>query len=162
MTREEFKSIIRLLLGAYKNRFEMNQGDFDVWYEVFSDLDYNTLRKATMEHIKQSKYVPTPADIKEQYNHIVSENDKVMERLKEDYNRITGLYPDGHSPEAWEAYMSLIKSAKGNPFAVSDRIAYCVSKYISTAKGDVPSLAEFIRGLRCDSSRNRSDKRTPN
>lgn len=150
MKKTELSEILLKVKKIYGDRFLIEQGTLDAWYEFIGDLDFSIAKAATSRYVRENEYAPTVAGIMKHYNAIVEEHNEVMARLKENYDRITGLYPGGHTKQAWQAYMSLVSSAKDDPGKqkISDMIASHVSAYISKAEGNVPTLAEYIGGLK--------------
>ena len=60
MTREEFKAIAMGLYVIYE--VPKNQTQFDVWYELLSDMDYATCEAGALAYSQTEHYQPTPAN----------------------------------------------------------------------------------------------------
>ncbi len=66
MTREEFKNIVKAMRGAYTGCTVTTQQIFDEWYMMLADMDYKTVSKNLMKHIRTSKYAPTIAELRQE------------------------------------------------------------------------------------------------
>ena len=96
MKRDEFIDIMSGIMEMYPGRFE-SIGNFamEMWYEGLMDLDFETAKKAVINHIKTSKFPPTVADIRDQY---ISCKEKKKERLialENVFREIKEYYPNG-------------------------------------------------------------------
>ena len=66
MTREEFKNIVKAMRGAYTRCPVTTQQIFDEWYLLLADMDYKTVSRNLMKHIRSSKYAPTIAELRQE------------------------------------------------------------------------------------------------
>ena len=64
MTREEFKTIVKVLRCTYPNCLINTQQVFDLWYEMLGDLDYMQVSHNLKQHIKNNKYQPSIAELR--------------------------------------------------------------------------------------------------
>lgn len=96
MKREELKSILQKITVAYPDKFKINQEIFDLWYECLSDLEPVKTDMAVLNHIKQSRFVPTIADIRNGYDNMVNERDETIRRcfhsMISHFNDIEGAF----------------------------------------------------------------------
>ena len=51
---------------------EFNEMMLEIWYEVLSDIENSDFEKAVMWHMRNSKYRPTPAEIREAVRTLVA------------------------------------------------------------------------------------------
>lgn len=66
MTKDEFKKIALAISTAYPNTQAFNSQDgMNIWYMMLSDLDYNIVQPAVLEHISTNKFPPSIAEIRE-------------------------------------------------------------------------------------------------
>ena len=65
MTRDDVKKLFALMILAYSSMPELTTEKIDLWYEMLSEIDFETAKKAVKEHIKTSRFVPTIAEIRE-------------------------------------------------------------------------------------------------
>ena len=110
MTRIEFIDIMTGIMEMYPGRFN-GIGDLamGIWYEALSDLDFATTKKAVINHVKNSKFPPTVADIRESYNVLIQEKKKLSHRMDELFEEMRNYYPNGsEDKDAENAYLHLI------------------------------------------------------
>ena len=110
MTRIEFIDIMTGIMEMYPGRFNDN-GDLamEIWYEALSDLDFATTKKAVINHVKNSKFPPTVADIRESYNVLIQEKKKLSHRMDELFEEMRNYYPNGsEDKDAENTYIHLI------------------------------------------------------
>lgn len=66
MTREEFAIIVKALKAVYTAPTFIPDADaFNVWYEMFKDIDYKVLNYSTRQYMLTGKFPPTIADLRE-------------------------------------------------------------------------------------------------
>lgn len=63
MTREETKSLLKLILLAYPN-FEVSAEKVELWAQMLTDVSHAAGNKNVMQHIKTSRFIPTIADVR--------------------------------------------------------------------------------------------------
>lgn len=63
-TRDQFKIIVAALKSNYRTFGIENKAQFDFWYEMLKDLDYQLLQTAVKKLVSESSYPPTIADIR--------------------------------------------------------------------------------------------------
>lgn len=77
MTREEFKTIVKVMRSTYPNCLVTTQEVFNLWYRELSDISYQDASRALDKHIKTNKFAPTiselrsPAEIKNRFNNFL-------------------------------------------------------------------------------------------
>lgn len=83
MTREEFKSLVKAMKGAYHNCPITTQEIFNLWYEMLKDLSYGRASASLRRHIRTCKYAPTIAEIRgsDRFNNFVG-RDYDMDKLE--------------------------------------------------------------------------------
>ena len=64
VNRQEFKNIVMMLKGAYKNFIIENETQFSLWYGLLSDVSYEALNLAVSKHIAESEFPPTIASLR--------------------------------------------------------------------------------------------------
>lgn len=72
VTRDDFKILVKGMKAIYADpKFIPDKDAFDVWYALMNDLEYEYLNLAIQKHMISSKFPPTPADIREQYQSLI-------------------------------------------------------------------------------------------
>lgn len=64
MTREEYRTLVKAMRGAYINCQITTQEIFDEWYALLKDIDYKTASRNLENHIKNNKFPPTIAELR--------------------------------------------------------------------------------------------------
>ena len=108
MTRIEFIDIMTGIMEMYPGRFN-DIGDLamKIWYDALSDLDFETTKKAVINHVKNSKFPPTVADIRESYNVLIQEKKKLLHRMDELFEEMRNYYPNGSEDKDAKIYLAL-------------------------------------------------------
>lgn len=65
ITKEQFTSVIMTLSGVFSQENMKNRYAAEAFYRAISDLPYEAVVKAVDDYIKNVKFPPTPADIRE-------------------------------------------------------------------------------------------------
>lgn len=69
MKFEEFKNIVMAVREAYPNSNTMTTEEgINLWYEMLKDLEYKVAAGALYNHIKNCRYAPAIADIRQACN----------------------------------------------------------------------------------------------
>lgn len=81
MDQEEFKILVKGMKAVYSQpTFIPDNYAFLVWYNLLRDLPYEQADKAIKNHIMQSKFPPTIADIREKASELIKdETDELTE-----------------------------------------------------------------------------------
>lgn len=65
MTRDQLKTVFKILANVYPN-FEVSSEKLDIWHEFLQDQDANAVMERVKAHVKEKKFPPTVADLREQ------------------------------------------------------------------------------------------------
>lgn len=124
----------------------------NVWHEMLGDMDYSDADAALNICIKQCKFVPTVADIREQYENIVEDRLREQAAIKNEYDHCRSYYPgSGPLDYGWPEFQERLKKAKPNRMV--DAARYLSNKIVSYVhecekNGENPKdLAECIRTI---------------
>ena len=63
-TRDEVKALLAIIAAAYGDKFRLAPKTLDVYAELLADLDIDTLKAATRQHIASGDWPPTIADLR--------------------------------------------------------------------------------------------------
>ena len=63
-TRTEVKALLAIIAAAYGEKFKLTPKTLDVYAELLADLDIDTLKAATRQHIASGDWPPTIADLR--------------------------------------------------------------------------------------------------
>lgn len=97
MQREEFKKLVKKLKAIYCDlRFIPDQEAFDAWFRLLEDCRYRQLEIAAENYMKENRYPPTVADLREKYREIEEQNRRDMARVEDLFRRLADLYPLGY------------------------------------------------------------------
>ena len=114
MTREEFAIIVKALKAVYTSPSFIPDADaFNVWYEMFKDVDYKILNYSTRQYMLTGKYPPTIADLREIAANLMKKSD--MPEL-EAWAIVSEAIRDStyHAQERFDAFPEAIKKAVGS------------------------------------------------
>ena len=65
ITKVQFTSVIMTLSGIFNQDNMKNRYAAEAFYRAISDLPYEAVVKAVDDYIREAKFPPTPADIRE-------------------------------------------------------------------------------------------------
>lgn len=155
MTKEEFKTIAKSLELAYRrDQFFTEKAMLDEWLRLLSDLDATILAKAVDNYIQSSKYQPTIADIRGEYQKIIDHKREIYRELHEIYDRTRGIYPNStDDAETKQAWWDLVKQKpEEERIAYARRIENITNQYVlmveRSDRETIPTITEFFRGAR--------------
>lgn len=96
MAGREFiqKQLKRMEQNFGKEKFKVTQPLFELWAEMFQDLDEEGIRVSVNEYIKTSEYPPTVASIMKIYNARAQEREELKKYIKGKYIQICRWYEE--------------------------------------------------------------------
>lgn len=117
MKKSETATIVTRLMTVYPSfKFGVNpltgedatlENVVDVWHSIIGDMEYVDADRAVASCINRCKFVPSIAEIREEYDAISYERRKSMAEVKEYYNRSRNSYPtDVPYDYGWEEWKS--------------------------------------------------------
>ena len=94
MTREEAKRYVGKIMSYYGDKFSIDQVKFNIWFDGLQDLRTDVAEKAFMEYVKASKFPPTIADIREQYDILWNAYKSMVRSIHDSFDVASGSYPE--------------------------------------------------------------------
>lgn len=82
------EQMMRIETNYGKDRFQITKQMFDLWYEMFQNLDENGIKASVDEYIRTNEYPPTVASIIKIYNGKSDYREQMAERLWKKYKFI--------------------------------------------------------------------------
>lgn len=77
MSEQKFIEIMQDLKAGYGGKFpELDKKVLNVWYRGLSDLDDKRAEEAVIKYIKDNKFPPTIAELREYYRSIPKQEDE--------------------------------------------------------------------------------------
>ena len=112
-SKETFKIIERLIsmypsfkFGGDIEGIEINN-PLKFWHEQIGDMEFAKAEIAVKNCIDRCKFVPTAADIREEYDELISVEKREKGAIKTNYDYARGSYPQsieaGYAWEEWKA-----------------------------------------------------------
>lgn len=78
LTESQFKILVKAMWAVYpRATFIPDEDSFNVWYKLLNDIPYETLSKAIQAHMQSNRFAPTIADIREQSQKFVVQNEEL-------------------------------------------------------------------------------------
>ena len=137
----------RLETNFGKDRFKVTQSLFDLWYEMFQDLDENGIKASVDEYIKTSEYPPTIASIMKIYNAKKEYREHLRRFIKAKY---TWVYKWFEEEMSEDVYQKLIDMVFSYPKEVREKVmtdfAYEATSYYTNNAliGKKVTVGEFL------------------
>ena len=117
MKKSETATIVTRLMTVYPSfKFGVNPltGEdatlkevVDVWHGIIGDMEYGDADRAVTACINKCKFVPSIAEIREEYDELISAEKKEQGAIKTNYDYARGSYPQsieaGYAWEEWKA-----------------------------------------------------------
>lgn len=150
MTRIEFRHEIKPLFDTYGLKINMTQDTFDIWYEHLGGYEANIVHKAISDHIAESAFVPTIAELKKSCESQIHEYKRETEYISTSWQNITLCRPSVEVTN--EAYEDFMKYVSG--FENRLERAHQVYKWVSEYHGE-KTLGEMMKAL-CEKLKNQS------
>jgi hypothetical protein len=88
------EQMVRLEANFTTERFKITKPMFDLWYEMFHDLEEEGVRVSINEYIKTNDYPPTVASIMKIYNARAQEREELRRYIKGKYIQICRWYEE--------------------------------------------------------------------
>lgn len=131
MNRDETKNLILRITQFYgRERFEMDKPKYEVWCECLSDLRADVADKALMEYVKNNKFPPTVADLREKYSELWEEYTAMIRHIGESFELASGCYPDITAEQRAAGKKTFIEIVNRYPRESKERTANEISQRI--------------------------------
>lgn len=96
-----FKFGVNVLTGEDSTLLEI----VNIWHEMIGDMEYGKAETAVNACINKCKFVPSIADIREEYDELISAEKKEQGAIKTNYDYARGSYPQSiEAGYAWEEW----------------------------------------------------------
>lgn len=143
----------KLELNYGKDKFEVNQDVFELWFEMFKDCDKKILEKAVRKCLLESEFAPNVAGVMKYYKQLADAHYDYVDFIKHQYTLLRSVWEE---PEDNETMLDLY--AFSMRFPENQRRTNLV-EYIHTAcsfrhdcdvcaRLDIPTIKEYIQGAR--------------
>ena len=85
----------------------------NIWHEMIGDMEYAKAETAVNACINKCKFVPSIAEIREEYDELISAEKKEQGAIKTNYDYARGSYPQSiEAGYAWEEWKSRAKDGE--------------------------------------------------
>lgn len=137
MNKQEFAFVFKVIKSSYPtSNAQFDETVISVWYEMLKDLDYSVCLTAVSNFAKNSKYMPTIADIREACS-------KEAEVLIKPYN------------EAWEDVLRVVrkygnrgaKEAMEELDPITRKVVKCIGFYEICTTSSIASLRREFKDI---------------
>ena len=119
----------------------------EFWHQQIGDMEYEIAEKAVINCIDRCKFVPTAADIREEYEYLVSERNKDTADIREYYIRSANSYPieipKDYGWEEWQRRADTGEKAK--------TFNHVIMQYINHLEGDAIDFKKCVETICRDS-----------
>ena len=112
MNKQEFALVLKVIKSSYPtSNAQFDETVISVWYEMLKDLDYSVCLTAVTNFAKNSKYMPTIADIREACSKEAEVLIKPYNEAWEDVLKVVRKYGNRGAKEAMEELDPLTRKA---------------------------------------------------
>lgn len=117
----------------------------DVWYEVIGDMDYAKADKAVQACMQRCKYPPTAADIREEYDNILKNENVQQAMILRYYEQTKSYYPGSGEPgNGKKEFLARAKNPKE-----AEKLYNTIRHYIDNCDSDwAMDFVECIRTVK--------------
>lgn len=153
MTKEEFKPIAEKLKLAYpQENFLADTKTLNLWLGMLQDFDARRLDRAVDRYIKRERYRPMIADLRNEYNAVLSHERQVSARATEIYAETVGAYPsaDANDDETFNVWASILQNKNGIATAeiIRDKTyAFVRESELNGQVNDLPTFRQFLERI---------------
>lgn len=113
MTKDEFKPIANKLRKMYtQSNFIPDKETFDIWFEMLGEYETAGVERAVTNYIKENKYPPTVADIRQEYKRMYEAYQSLIKEVKKEFGVACQFYPNmdlDTEQETFEIYLTRLK-----------------------------------------------------
>ena len=150
MIRDEVKKIIAKLTILYPH-FTVGETvgglkPTDVWMEMIGDMDFDKADTAVKKCAQRCKFPPTIADIREEYEKIMSEEKQKEAAVKEFYNQARNYYPgSGEYGYGWKEWQDRLNDDPSESRVEASRwLLNRIVKYVNSCESETMDFAEAV------------------
>lgn len=156
MTAEEFANLVKKLKSAFvRDNFFEDPDQIDLWYEMLRDLKPKYAAEAVDNYIRQNRYQPTIADIREEYKVIVDDIKAKTNNIREIIDVQLSYYPNvDKGKETWDLIAVLLNEHGGDweektryAKVLADKIFDHVRHCEETGEPLEPDVKDYLRTL---------------
>lgn len=147
---ETLKIIQRLVIMFPSFKFgELPEGfggekisPIDLWHEQIGDMEFSKAEQAVKNCIDRCRFVPTAADIREEYNKINGDRKNADNAFRDEYRITAGYYPDCGERDQ---YLELFRKRCGNDINKARQFRNALIDYLMQPKYQwLPNFGQMI------------------
>lgn len=128
------EQMMRLEANFTTERFKITKQMFDLWYEMFKDLEEEGVRVSINEYIRTSEYPPTVASIMKIYDAKAQEREELKKYIKGRYIYMCRWYEEHPDDEIYSQIIRLINAVpKEKRHEVVENISLEAVRYYNDA-----------------------------
>lgn len=118
----------------------------NIWHEMIGDMEYDRAETAVNACINKCKFVPSIAEIREEYDELIAAERRMQGAIKTNYDNARISYPQNIPiGYAWEEWRSRAKDDKG-----AEIFRQVISQYVrecERADTDVMDFKECVKTI---------------
>lgn len=139
----------RLETNYGKERFKITQPMFELWAEMFKDLDENGIKASVDEYIKTSEFPPNVASIMKIYNAKNQSRNEFGNYLKSKYIQMCRWYEEQGNNDTYDRIVDYIfnQPVDERKKAIDEMTKEAIEFYHDCAEnGEPKSINKFLQG----------------
>lgn len=130
-----FKFGVNVLTGEDSTLLEV----VNIWHEMIGDMEYGKAETAVNACINKCKFVPSIAEIREEYEKLIGEEEKQRGIIKTNYDYARGSYPQSiEAGYAWEEWKARAKDGSS-----AEVFRQVIMQYISESEKKNEDVMDF-------------------
>ena len=138
-----FKFGVNPLTGEEASLLEV----VNIWHDLIGDMEYAGAEKAVNTCINKCKFVPSVAEIREEYTTAIEEINAKDRAVRDAYRNITNVYTDSGK---LDHYLPVFRERCGNDPAVASRLRNALERFSDTKYQWLPNLGQAIMCIDID------------
>jgi hypothetical protein len=147
------KQMSKIELNYGKERFNVTQDMFDLWYEMFSECEEEGLKMAVDKCIRENEFAPNIAGLMKYYKELEREREELGNLIGSQYTTIRSIWGEKFDDETYKELIAYVFRfpKKLRKVELVDLTHNAVSYYHdceAAGRKNHPTIIQYLKGER--------------
>lgn len=147
------KQMERLELNYGKDKFKINQGLFNLWYDFFKDCNEDGLKLAVDRCIRENEYAPNIAGLMKHYQSIKEAHEQLVDSCSKQYQLMCAIWGEEYDSETFSQLWTYVNrfpenTRKTELTELTQKAVAFRQSCDDCGRKDYPTIKEYLKGAR--------------
>lgn len=147
------EQLTKLQTNYGKDKFDLSQDMFNLWYEMFADCEEDGLKIAVNNCIKENEYAPNIAGLMKYYKDLDNSRKEIAEVMQSKYTTIRSMWEEEYDPNTFKSIVEYIfrfpkEQRKIQMVELTHHMISFCNDCRNCGRTDIPTIKEYVEGER--------------